>query len=251
MEAFFSRNSHVRDAKEGSQAYSNDKTFPSLEDDDASTEVKLAILHSLHPDVDQSTLLDLLVTTNGSVETASSVLALKDGTIQSPRKRSATAIGYQTSLAAFRKPSYSDVSKVKKRRTLTKKGQTLHLYSPEDVEQHTPCSIIHNFLPPKDAEALLKELLEEAPSFERASFKIFDNVVQSPHTACFYVATVEEENRQKKEYLYNGSYLDVRDPSPFPVPITDIVRMYGKLLHRCARLHPRSRTLSTRRSQGE
>ena len=35
--------------------------------------------------------------------------------------------------------------------------------------------------------------------------------MQSPHSACFYVASVEEQHKQKTQYLYNGSYLeDVR-----------------------------------------
>ena len=92
---------------------------------------------------------------------------------------------------------------------MTKKGQTLHLYTPEDIAAHTPCSIIHNFLPAREADDLLRELLEEAQTFERQTFKLFDNVVQSPHSACFYVDGLEERERQRSEYLYNGSYLNV------------------------------------------
>ncbi|MCJ1275306.1 hypothetical protein MMC21_003107 [Puttea exsequens] len=134
----------------------------------------------------------------------------------SPRKRSAASIGHQTSLAAFRKQETSEgVSPAAKRRTLMRKGQTLHLYTPEDIANHTPCSIVHNFLPPQQADDLLKELLEEAPTFERQTFKLFDNVVQSPHSACFYVESLEERERQKTEYTYNGSYLrDVRQITP-------------------------------------
>ena len=56
---------------------------------------------------------------------------------------------------------------------------------------------------------MLEELLEEAPTFERMTFKLFDNVVQSPHTACFYVEGMEELRRQKTEYIYNGGLLTV------------------------------------------
>ncbi|KAL8775531.1 MAG: hypothetical protein Q9209_000027 [Squamulea sp. 1 TL-2023] len=88
---------------------------------------------------------------------------------------------------------------------------------------HTPCSIIHNFLEAQVAEDLLQELLEEAPSFERQTFKLFDNVVQSPHSACFYVENLDEKKRQQTEYLYNGSFLttvmvtneqDIREITP-------------------------------------
>ena len=98
---------------------------------------------------------------------------------------------------------------------LTRKGATLHLYTAEDVAVHTPCSIIHNFLPASEANELLLELLEEAETFGRQSIKVFDNIVQSPHSACFYVDTLEEEQTQRKEYLYNGQYLeDIRPITP-------------------------------------
>ena len=132
------------------------------------------------------------------------------------RKRSAGNIGHQTSLS-FRKTVESGVddSPSTKRRTLTQKGRPLHLYSPEDIAAHTPCSIIHNFLPVEEADNLLKELLLEAPTFSRQTFKLFDNVVQSPHTACFYVNSLEERDAQKTEYLYNGSFLtDIRQITP-------------------------------------
>ncbi|KAK4695442.1 hypothetical protein P7C71_g2304, partial [Lecanoromycetidae sp. Uapishka_2] len=66
----------------------------------------------------------------------------------------------------------------------------------------------------EQADDLLRELLDEASTFERQTFKLFDNVVQSPHSACFYVDSLEERERQKT-YLYNGSYLtDVREITP-------------------------------------
>jgi hypothetical protein len=181
-----------------------------LDGEDESTDLKLATLASLHPDVDQATLLDLLVSAEGSVDAVSEILSTTRGDA-SGRKRSAAGTGHQSSLAAFRKDGSETLdSPSAKRRALTRKGQTLHLYTPEDIAAHTPCSITHNFLPNHQADELLKELLKEAPTFESQTFKLFDNVVQSPHTACFYVDSLEEQKRQKTEYLYNGSFLEVR-----------------------------------------
>ena len=182
-------------------------------DDEVSTDVKLAILASVYPDLDQGTLLDFLIAAGGSLEhiLESSASQIEKG---NSRKRSASGVGHQTSLLAFRKDKSPESQSPVKRRTLTKKGQTLHLYTPEDIAQHTPCSIIHNFLPSPEADALLRELLDEAPTFERQTFKLFDNVVQSPHSACFYVESLEAARRQQTEYLYNGSYLTVRVPAP-------------------------------------
>ena len=183
--------------------------FPTVSagSEDDSTDVKLAILASLFPDIDQSSMLDILISSEGSVQQVRRVLSSSAET--SPRKKTANGIGYQTSLASFQNAQAGFESTPVLPKVKTRKGQTLHLYTPEDIEMYTPCSIVHNFLPTDVAEDLLKELLEEASSFERQTFKMFDNVVQSPHSACFYVENLEEKNRQQTEYLYNGSFLTV------------------------------------------
>lgn len=177
-------------------------------EEDESTELKLATLASLHPHVGQEILLDHLVSAHGSVEDSSRALDHLSMLDQSPKKLK-RSIGYQSSLSAY-KLQQSRPSKTTQPGSLTKKGQTLHLYSAEDIADHTPCSMIHNFLPPAEAETLLQELLKEAATFEKQTFKLFDNVVQSPHRSCFYVDSLEESVRQKTEYLYNGSYLTVQ-----------------------------------------
>ena len=168
------------------------------------TDLKLALLTSLFPTLATGTLLELLVSADGSVDAVRASLSAPRGN----GKRALTAIGHQTSLASFRGGADAG-GEGGKRRALTRKGQTLHLYAPEDVAAHTPCSIIHDFLPAREADDLLRELLGEARTFERQTFKMFDNVVQSPHSACFYVDSLEEMKRQKTEFLYNGSYLEV------------------------------------------
>lgn len=181
--------------------------------DDESTDFKLAMLSSLHPNVEQQVLLDVLLAHEGSIEKASTALCLP----QSPPRKSA-ATGYQSSLSGFVASNggtgAEEGTKVSARKLLSKKGKTLHLFSPEDVAKHTPCSIVHNFLPAEEANDLLKELLEEAPTFERMTFKLFDNVVSSPHTACFYVDSMEEMVKQKTEYIYNGGLLTVGQEIP-------------------------------------
>jgi len=173
--------------------------------DDESTDFKLAVLSSLHPYLDQQVLLDVLLAHNGSVEAAATSLKPVD----SPPRKSSAATGYQSSLSNFVAQNDSSDSPAKRAKLLSKKGKTLHLYDPADIAAHTPCSIIHNFLPTEDANALLEELLTESPTFERMTFKLFDNVVQSPHTACFYVESQEEMQTQKTDYVYNGALLTV------------------------------------------
>lgn len=188
-----------------------------------STDFKLALLSSLYSEIEQQLLLDVLLEHEGSVLDASEALssAISDSppttttTITNANSNSnAAATGYQSSLSSFvtqtnlLTPS-SPSNATPKPKLLCKRGQTLHLYSPADVEAHTPCTIIHNFLPADEANALLLELLGEAQSFERSTFKLFDNVVQSPHTSAFFVESLEEVRVMKTEYIYNGGRLDV------------------------------------------
>ncbi|KAI9683989.1 MAG: hypothetical protein M1822_005816 [Bathelium mastoideum] len=179
--------------------------------DDDSTDFKLAVLSSLHPSTDQNLLLEALLSADGSVDEASKSLA-PDRTADAPRKET---IGYQSSLISFARPRDTSSTSPSKKKALTRRGKTLHLYSPEDIENFTPCSIIHNFLPRAQADALLRELLQEVPSFQKATFKLFEREVSSPHTMAFYVDSLEEARAQTTDYVYNGSRLkDVRRSLP-------------------------------------
>ncbi|GAB7352275.1 hypothetical protein MBLNU459_g2735t1 [Dothideomycetes sp. NU459] len=172
-----------------------------------STELKLACLASLHPELGQDALLDVLLACDGSVETASEHLIRCF--LPSPRKVART-VGYQSSLRSLVKTgdSSKDGSTIK---PLTRKGQTLFLYSPQDVETQTPCSIIHNFLSAAEADALLAELLEEAKTFQRDTFQLFDRTVESPHSMSFFVDGLQQMQDQRTSYVYNGSRItDIR-----------------------------------------
>jgi len=175
--------------------------------DEEPTEVKLAILSSLHPTFDQETLLDILLAHDGSVSQASTVLKAP-----MPPKRSKGVIGAQSSLRQFTQTVDSGASSTlhpARKKLMSKKGATMHLYDPIDISEHTPCSVIHNFLPTEEADELLKELLEESRTFEKITFKLFENVVSSPHTSSFYLESYEEIEDQKQCYLYNGAQLEV------------------------------------------
>lgn len=190
--------------------------------DEESTEVKLGILASLCPNHEVDTLLEALLSANGSVEVAAEALTATFD-MPSPRKRLATA-GYQSSLQRFHSINGITDEEALPRKPMTQKGKTLHLYSPEDIADHTPCSIIHNFLPADVAKDLLHELLLEAPTFGRDIFTLFDRVVTSPHTMSFYVDDYEEAERQKTDYVYNGSRIaDVRNTPPVMRKVAGIV----------------------------
>ncbi|OJD16022.1 hypothetical protein AJ78_03775 [Emergomyces pasteurianus Ep9510] len=183
--------------------------------DEESTDIKLAILASLFPDFQQDILLDTLIASDGSVATACSTLSGKTAPPRTKKRTISSGLGIQSSLSSFGVTATNIQSSKPGSKPLTKRGRTLHLYSPEDISKYTPCTIIHNFLPTNEANDLLRELLEEAKTFDRQTFQLFENTVQSPHSAGFYVASAEELHQQKHEYSYNGTYrTDVRQLTP-------------------------------------
>ncbi|KAG8167642.1 hypothetical protein KVR01_003331 [Diaporthe batatas] len=199
--------------------------------DDEPTEVKLAILSSLHHNFSQEALLDILLEHDGSVAAASESLSLPGNSTSSiasssASNRATSSVVSQTSLRNFAAPRTSDGAPApKKTRLLSRKGATLHLFDPDDIAEHTPCSIIHNFLPTDLAHGLLVEMLEESKTFEKITFKLFDNVVSSPHTSSFYVDSHDEMRKQKIEYLYNGARLtDVRKITPYLDKVKPLVQ---------------------------
>ncbi|KAF2151149.1 hypothetical protein K461DRAFT_279933 [Myriangium duriaei CBS 260.36] len=191
-----------------------------------STEFKLALLESLHPGLSHDILLDALLESDGDIERASAGIVGIKPPSPPPTKRH-KSIGYQSSLAStFLTPSTSDDTDKQPSvpRTLTKKGRTLHLFDPKDVETHTPCSIIHNFLPAQQADALLLELLAESHTFWRGTFQMFERTVTSPHTFCFYVSDDATATDRKESYYYNGGAVaDVRTLLPEMRAVSDVV----------------------------
>lgn len=213
MDAFVTRKRRNRSP----QSAAEPRRSPASAANDAheeSTEMKLAILSSLHQDLDQETLLDLLLAHDGDVDATSGALRAAR-LLQKPAAGSGVAS--QVSLRSFAVGAAASGSAdacpaPKRARLLSRKGATLHLYDPRDVSEHTPCTLLLNFLPAEEANALLVELLEESKTFGRATFRLFDNVVSSPHTSGFYVASYRELQEQKDEYVYNGSRMTVRLP---------------------------------------
>ena len=211
MDAFVSRKRRRVEVPPKLVATASVQPSESAEQEEESTDFKLALLASLHSNLDESTLLEALLAADGSVEQASG--SLTQSSIASPRKRPApSTVGYQSSLSSFRlAPLNSTIAK----KPLVRKGKTLYLYSPADIEVHTPCSIIHNFLPQKQADALLSQLLEDVPTYQKLEFKLFDRVVLSPNTFSFYVNSLREAEEQKTEYIYDGRKVeDVRQSLP-------------------------------------
>ena len=221
MDAFVTRTGSTT-ATTATRSSKKRKSSPEVSPDgeaaqDEPTDVKLVVLSSLHPAVDQEALLDLLLAHDGDVEATCRTLKTSPRSHVPKKSGTGSAVAAQSSLLrAFAvtspgsdAPTPSSSKRSKRSKLLSRKGATLHLYDPEDIREHTPCTIIHNFLPAEEANSLLLELLKESESFEKITFKLFDNVVSSPHTSGFYVGSHKELQEQKREYVYNGSRMTV------------------------------------------
>lgn len=205
-------------------------------DEDEATDVKLARLMSLYPHLDQEFLLDVLVSFEGNVTAALAALQAKHGaheaatpnalpSLHKEKLRTTSVPGIQTSLLSSFRSVPKSVPSPGSARPLTKRGKTLYLYTPEDVAAHTPCSIIHNFLPADEANALLTELLEESKTFKPYTFQLFGNKAQSRHTSSIYVSTKEEAKLYSSEYNLDGAYrTDVRILTPRLRAVSDRVQ---------------------------
>jgi hypothetical protein len=224
MDAFVSRKRRRISGPEAIQAVQAPKPTAAKEshapsDVDDDTDLKLALLASLHPNIDQQILLEALLISHGSVGHASETLAPHPSKFRSPKKTSGAI--YQSSLASC---GIASIQASRTKRSLAKKGRPLHLYLPEDIEAHTPCSLILNFLPRKQADALLLELLQESSTYKKLEFQLFDRVVESPHTFGFYVNSLAEAEAQKTEYIYDGKKVeDVRQSLPEMLKASDKV----------------------------
>ena len=70
----------------------------------------------------------------------------------------------------------------------------LLLTRPEQVAQHTPCSIHFGILPAALAERLYRVMLAESKAWERNRWYLADRHVESPHTTAFYSTDPEADS---------------------------------------------------------
>ncbi|KAL7273463.1 hypothetical protein RUND412_003681 [Rhizina undulata] len=174
----------------------------SSSEESESTDFKLALLTSLYPTLDSETLLEILLSAQGDVQLASSLLSASDpkhaGT-PGGRKENDAPAALQISLSGF----ISGSSSLPKP---PKKGTTLRLYSAPEIAALTPTTFHPSFLPPALANELLRELVEESKEFSPPiQFQLFDRLVVSPHTSCFYIISQEIFDSHKAEYYYQGA----------------------------------------------
>ncbi|KAK9446509.1 uncharacterized protein V1518DRAFT_362035, partial [Limtongia smithiae] len=98
-----------------------------------------------------------------------------------------------------------------------------HLYTPAAIATLTPCTFHPSFLPRDLADALLDELLADAPSWRPNSFRLFDRAVVSPHTSCFYASPSARSVFADTFYDSGSAIADVRTFGPALVRAQGII----------------------------
>lgn len=164
------------------------RTLPFVEEEET-TDLKLALLSSLHPTADTSMLLELLLISHGSVATASALLLQPSASRHASTSQQSSLAPFLTTAAPVPRPP--------------KKGHTLHLYTPNHFAALTPTTLLPSFLPAPLAATLLTELLRESTTFTPSpEFVLFGRTVVSPHTACLFLRDLTPSSHQ---YTYQGA----------------------------------------------
>ncbi|KAF8454181.1 hypothetical protein BGX38DRAFT_1295271 [Terfezia claveryi] len=173
-------------------------------DDNLDTDTKLAILSSLFPLVAHEVLLEVLVTAEGSLETAQKILGgggVTGAAPQNSKRGTVSSSGAQASLSSYLPAATSSSSTtnttnnnngISSLMPRPQKGKPLLLFKPEHVAALTPCTLITGFLPGEVANELLLELVREAQGFVKKGsrevrFVLWGKEVWSRHTSALYV----------------------------------------------------------------
>ncbi|RPB27927.1 hypothetical protein L211DRAFT_891319 [Terfezia boudieri ATCC MYA-4762] len=181
-------------------------------DDDLDTDTKLGILSSLFSLVEHEVLLEVLITAEGSLETAQKILGgggAMEAAPQNSKRGIASSSGAQASLSSYLPAATSSSSTINTSNTSNtnntnnnngisslmprpQKGKPLLLFKPEHVAALTPCTLITGFLQGEVANELLLELVREAQGFVKKGsrevrFVLWGKEVWSRHTSALYV----------------------------------------------------------------
>lgn len=156
-----------------------------------STTSLLRTLQKEYPLASKEVLLDILVSCDGDIASAKALLGhTKPDTLKHKSgNRQMSIFG------------------AKKRKIESTVEKPLTLYTPEDISEALPCTLIYNVLDKGDAETLLDELLSDEKSWkDKNKFYLFDKLCETPHKSAFY--TKDMSVYSQHTYRYNGRPVD-------------------------------------------
>lgn len=159
----------------------------------SATDEKIAFLRNKLPDASEEFLLDILISCNGSTKQALQVL----GVSVEPK---ISSIKVQSTLKRFINPS----TKSPKKTRLDLKGEIVHIYSPDQLHDlGIPCTMTMNILPKKQADDVLRFLLNEADTWVPQKFYLFERLVESKHTGAMYSEFPERKATYQGRLCHN------------------------------------------------
>lgn len=174
------------------------------------TDEKLTKLKSYFPEVSNETLLELLVSCSGDTSRVLDLLEVnKEETCKGNlcARSQSKRVNYQTTLKRFVVDSECDDHEHKQKGKIprmldsTIKGRTYHLYDPDMVNRHLPCTFHLDVFPKELADRLLTVLLKDSKEWTSRSFYMFERLVKSHHSTALYS---DRNEFTTKDATYNG-----------------------------------------------
>lgn len=182
------------------------------------TDRKVLELKEQFPEADESSLLEILISCDGSISTAERVLM--ESFPEGPRRKRAKVEKQRNIRTMFGASSGKQAS------TNTKgANKPVYLYTKEDLENTIPYATIHyDFLPKEVSNALLKTVMHDEENFLATEFYLFGNKCVSNHESKVY------SSKPVEGIFYNG--VETKAKSAFTdnhgiaqVLIEDVVNM--------------------------
>ncbi|CCH42145.1 hypothetical protein BN7_1690 [Wickerhamomyces ciferrii] len=168
------------------------------------TEAKISKLKKTFPECDESSLLELLISCDGSISTTESLL-YESFPQQNKRIKLESHLSRQSNINSLLGQDEST--------PLNKIGnhsKPIYLYTKSDIETTIPYASIHfNFLPEELSNNLLNFLLKDDQGWSPQEFYLFGNACKSNHQSKVYSSKTQETlyyNGHK--YTSRSSYTD-------------------------------------------
>lgn len=162
------------------------------------TTLKLDQLRDSFPTVDESTLLEVLVSCNGSLKSSEALLSESFPNYKLKHNNSNSR---QSNIESLFGEESKDIKKT------SKSNKPIHLYTKQDIENTIQFITVHfNFLPIELSNSLLTFVMNDKRNFTPQEFHLFGNKCKSNHSNKLYT------NQDYKGYFYNGFKSDLKDP---------------------------------------
>jgi hypothetical protein len=165
------------------------------------TDIKVSELKEQFPDADESSLLEILISCDGSISMAEKILL--ESFPEGPKRKRMKLERQRNIKALFgAKELHSQLRST----NTTGANRPVYLYSKEDLESTVPYATIHyDFLPKDVADSLLTTTVRDTNGFVNSEFFLFGNKCVSNHQTKMY------SSKPIEGIFYNGVEVKAKD----------------------------------------